>query len=183
MFLAVDWTDIRQYRILKASVPLRGRSVPILFAAYRKWEFRRSQNTFEEAFFRLPAALLPPGTQAVIVADRDFARTELLGALQELGLSYVMRPRLKVWFCSERYEGRLDDLPIRPGRHKDLGFGQHRKTRPLCQRVIFWWKANHKAPWFLGTDLPWGWRKVCSAYGLRMMIEELFRDRKDLRYG
>lgn len=36
LFVALDWTDLHQYKVLKASVPLHGRSVPILFAAYRK---------------------------------------------------------------------------------------------------------------------------------------------------
>jgi hypothetical protein len=29
----------------------------------------------------------------------------------------------------------------------------------------------------------WGWRKVVGAYGLRMSIEELFRDEKNVRFG
>lgn len=181
--VTVDWTDIGSYKVLVASVPLRGRSVPILFAAYRKWEFHKSQNAFEEGFFELLRALLPQGAQVVIVADRGFARTELFRTLQGLSLSYVMRLSLKVWFHSQQYCGRLDDLPIRPRTHKDLGFGRYRKTRPVCQRVVFWWKAHQDEPSFLGTDLDWGWRKVCGIYQLRMHIEELFRDQKNLRYG
>ena len=183
LFVAVDWTDIRSYKVLKASVPLGGRSVPILFAAYRKWEVHRSQNAFEEGLFRLLAALLPCGVQVVILADRGFARTELFGVLQQLALSYVIRLPLNVHFSSERYQGRLDDLPIRPGTHKDLGFGRYRKSDPVDQRVVFWWKLHQQEPWFLGTDLDWGWRKVCDGYALRMKIEELFRDHKNLRYG
>lgn len=183
LFVAVDWTDIREYKVLKASVPLGGRSVPILFAAYRKWELFKSQNAFEEGFFRLLKLLLPVRCQAVVLADRGLGRTELLRTLQELGLSYVIRVRLAVWFASEQYCGRLDDLAIRPRTHKDLGFGRYRKSKPLEQRIIFWWKPKHKEGWFLGTDLDWGWRKVCAAYGLRMQIEELFRDEKNLRYG
>jgi hypothetical protein len=183
LFVAVDWTDVREYKVLKASVPLGGRSVPILFAAYRKWEVFKSQNAFEEGFFRLLKALLPPRCHVVVLADAGFARTELMRTLQELGLSYVIRVRLSVWFASDRYCGRLDDLPIRPRSHKDLGFGRYRKSKPVEQRIIFWWKPKHKEGWFLGTDLDWGWRKVCAAYGLRMQIEELFRDHKNLRYG
>jgi hypothetical protein len=65
----------------------------------------------------------------------------------------------------------------------DGGFGRYRKTRPVCQRVVFWWKAHQDEPWFLGTDLDCDWRKVCGIYQLRMHIEELFRDQKNLRYG
>jgi hypothetical protein len=127
LFVAVDWTDIRQYKVLKASVPFCGRSVPVLFAAYRKWEVRKSQNTFEEGFFRLLGALLPEGTEAIVVADRGFGRTELARTLQELGLHYVIRLTPKVMFRSEKWDGELDLVAIRPGTHRDLGFGLYRK--------------------------------------------------------
>jgi len=77
LFVAVDWVGVRQYRLLRAAVPLAGRSVPILFAAYRKWEVNKSQNAFEEGFFRLLAALLPDGVEVVVLADRGFGRAEL----------------------------------------------------------------------------------------------------------
>ncbi len=61
--VTVDWTDIGPYKVLAASVPLGGRSLPVLFAAYRKWQFYKSQNTFEKGFFELLAALMPKGVQ------------------------------------------------------------------------------------------------------------------------
>lgn len=119
----------------------------------------------------------------VILADRGFARTELFRTLQQLGLSYVIRLTPKVMFRSQKWHGELDLLPIRPATHKDLGFGLYRKDRPAEQRVVMWWKASEKEAWFLATDLRWGWRKVACAFKLRMSIEELFRDEKNIRYG
>jgi hypothetical protein len=46
-----------------------------------------------------------------------------------------------------------------------------------------WWKSGEKERWFLATDLDWGWRKVGGAFQLRMSVEELFRDEKNLRFG
>jgi len=51
------------------------------------------------------------------------------------------------------------------------------------QRVIVYWRRPHKDRWFVVTNLDWGWRKVSGAFRLRMKIEELFRDEKNLRYG
>ncbi len=48
-------------------MPLRGRSIPILFAAYEKWKLFKSQNALEEGFFRLLKDLCPAHTQVVIV--------------------------------------------------------------------------------------------------------------------
>ena len=62
--------DIGKYKVLKAAVPIRGRAVPILFAAYPKWKLKKSQNQFEEAFFDLLSKLLPARAWTIIVADR-----------------------------------------------------------------------------------------------------------------
>jgi len=183
LLVAVDWVDIGPYRALRAAVPLTGRSVPVLFAAYRKWELWRSQNAFEEGFLRLMATMVPAGAQVVVIADRGFGRTQLCRTLQELGLGYIIRVRPDVWFSSPHWRGSLEELPVSWGIHKDLGFGRYRKTDPVLQRVIVHWKAHQKEPWFLATSLGWSWRKVAAAFALRMSIEELFRDEKNMRYG
>ncbi len=49
--------------------------------------------------------------------------------------------------------------------------------------MLIYWKKKQKEPWLLATDLEWGWRQIVSVFALRMMIEELFRDEKNIRYG
>lgn len=183
LFVAVDWVDIGKYKVLRAAVPLRGRSVPILFGAYRKWRFYKSQNNLEEGLLRLLAALLSGKTQVVIIADRGFGRAELARTLQEIGFGYVIRVNSQVAFRSRRYSGRLDELGIRSGMRRDLGFGLFRKMRPVTQRVLMYWGKRKAEPWFLATNLEWGWKKILFAYSRRMSIEELFRDEKNIRYG
>ena len=183
LVVAVDWTDIRQYKVLCGAVPLRGRSIPVLFAAYEKWKLFKSQNALEEGFFRLLKSLCPAHTQVVIIADRGFARTELARTLQEIGLDYVIRVSGKVIFLSQRHQGRLDHLHLRAGRRRDLGFGRYRRHKPLWQRVLVYWGKKQKEPWFLVTNLTWGWQHLVGVFRQRMLIEELFRDEKNLRYG
>ena len=181
--VAVDWVDVRSYKVLRAAVPLRGRSVPIAFASCSAWNFYRSQNAFEEGFFILLKTLLPRGTEAVIIADRGFARTELARKLDELELSYVIRVRRDVYFESKRFCGLLGVLELFPGEHADLGFGFYREEEPVIRRVVAYWGRRQGEPWLLGTNLKWGWRKIVGAFRRRMMIEELFRDEKNIRYG
>jgi hypothetical protein len=183
LFVLVDWVDVRSYKVLVAAVPIRGRSVPVLFAAYEKWRLRKSQNAFEEGFFTLLRALLPKKVQAVVVADRGFHRAELAKHLQATGLCYVIRVNGTTHFASERHAGRLDGIRLRQGEHIDLEVGAYSKSRPVRQRVIVHWKKHHDEPWFLATDLDWGWRYVVATYALRMHIEQLFRDEKNLRFG
>ena len=183
LFVLVDWVDVTCYKVLVAAVPIRGRSVPVLFAAYPKWKLSKSQNAFEEGFFTLLQALLPAKAQAVVVADRGFHRAELAKHLQATGLGYVIRVNGRTYFASERHAGRLDGVRLRPGEHVDLEFGAYRKSRPVRQRVIVCWKKHYDEQWFLATDLDWGWRHVVATYALRMHIEQLFRDEKNLRFG
>lgn len=183
LFVLLDWVDIGSYKVLVAGVPIRGRCVPVLFAAYRKWRLCRSQNAFEEGFLTLLRALLPAKVLAVVVADCGFHRAELARHLQTTGLGYVIRVNGKTHFATDTHTGRLDGVRLRPGQHADLGFGAYRKSQPVRQRVVVYWKMHYDEPWFLATDLDWGWKQVVAAYALRMHVEQLFRDEKNLRFG
>jgi hypothetical protein len=183
LLVAVDWVDIRGYKVLRAAVPLRGRSVPIMFAAYYPRKLFKSQNALEEGFLTLLKSLLPEKCQAVVIADRGFARAELARKLGELGLDHIIRVGSKVRFESTVYTGLLKDLELLPGEHLDLKTGCYREEAPVKRRVLAYWGRGHEESWLLGTNLDWGWRRLTAAFERRMMIEELFRDEKNLRYG
>ena len=91
LVVAVDRVDVGRFEVLKAAVPLGGRAVPILFAAYPKWRLKRGQDRFEEAFLDLLSGLPPAGSWTIIVADRGFARAELVTKLGELEMNRVIR--------------------------------------------------------------------------------------------
>jgi hypothetical protein len=183
LVIAVDWVDVGPYKVLKAAVPLRGRAVPILFAVYPKWKLWKSQNSFEEGFFRLLATLLPAKTWAIVVADAGFPRADLVPVFSELGMNHVIRANTGACFSSDRFGGRLFEHGVKEGGHRDLGWGRYTKTRPVERRVIVRWERGYEDPLVLGTDLLWNWRKVVEVFKRRMMIEELFRDEKNIRYG
>ena len=183
LVVAVDWVDIGKYKVLKAAVPVRGRAAPILFAVYPKWRLKKSQNAFEEAFFELLRTLVPARTWTIIVADRGFARAELVGCLRELGMNHVIRVNAKVRFVSDRFDDLLSRHGVRQGGHRDLGFGRYTARWPVERRVIVRWERGYEGPLVIGTDLMWNWRKVVEVFKRRMSIEELFRDEKNIRYG
>lgn len=183
LVVAVDWVDIGKYKVLKAAVPIRGRAVPILFAAYPKWRLKKSQNAFEEAFFELLATLLPARTWTIIVADRGFARAELVGLLRDLRMNHVIRVSSGATFRSKDFSERLSAHGVKEGGHRVLGWGRYTKTCPVQRRVVVTWERGHEEPLVLGTDLSWNWRKVVEVFKRRMSIEELFRDEKNIRYG
>ena len=117
------------------------------------------------------------------MADRGFARAELVGCLRKLGMNHVIRVNAKVRFVSDRFDGLLSQHGVRPGGHRDLGFGRYTARWPVDRRVIVRWERGYEEPVILGTDLMWNWRKVVEVFKRRMSIEELFRDEKNIRYG
>jgi len=183
LIINVDWVDIRQDHVLRAAVPLRGRSLPILFAAYRTEDLHRSRNTLEDAFFVLLKSLLPKGVEAVIVADRGFTRASLARHLQEIGLDYVIRLSRGAMFTAKGKTFRMPGTRLTPGGHIDWGWGRYCKSRPVEQRIVGYWKRKRSEAWILATNLDGSWRRIVEIYRLRMKIEQLFRDEKNARFG
>ena len=180
--VAVDWVYIRDKCILRAAMPFQGRSIPIMAAVYRKGFLRKSQNAFEETFFEVLRDVLE-GLDATVVADRGFGRADLARFLQRIGFSYVIRLTSGAYFDGERYCGKLSELKLEPGSGYDLGWGLYTKTRPVRQRLIFYWRRREKEPWLLATNLKKDIERVAFIFSRRMSIEELFRDEKNLRWG
>jgi hypothetical protein len=112
LLVALGWVGIGPHKVLKAAVPVRGRAVPVLFAAYRKWQVRKGHSAFDEGLLCLPATMVPAGVQVVVPADRGFHRAGLARRLQQPGVSYVTRISTRVTFSSPVYSGRPEDLRV-----------------------------------------------------------------------
>jgi hypothetical protein len=68
---ACDWTKVRQWPVLSASVIYRGRALPILWAVLDPRQLHKSLNSFEHGFFTVLAHLLgQPGSDANSCAGR-----------------------------------------------------------------------------------------------------------------
>ena len=187
LVVSLDWTDLREFKVLMASADIRGRSVPLVWATYRKWEFYRSQNNLEEGLLRRLKTLLPAGTRVILLADRGFGRTELARTCQALGFHYLIRINPDVWVDCERYRGNLQDYPVRRGMARVLEGVRYRKHDPVEQNVVIRWKGRlpkHRDEcWFLMTDLSGRAEGLSDLYARRMRVEQLFRDDKNRRNG
>lgn len=187
LLVAFDWTDIRGFCTLMASVAFKGRSVPLAWATYQKWELAKSQNNLEEGLLRVLRSMLPASARVILLADRAFGRTELGRVCQELGFHYVIRIRPDVWIEGTEWTGVLARLPVEKGQCRLLRNVLYRKETPLRQHVVVRWKEHlpkHRdEPWYLMTDLDRDPRALSELYGRRMTVEELFRDDKNKRNG
>jgi Transposase DDE domain len=154
------------------------------------------------------AAVIPSDCKPVIVTDAGF-RTPWFDAVAALGWDFIGRirdttkvltthgwisskrlhrlaagqPRDFEWVWLPRYKPRpyrlvLSSSPKIKGRKRRTRSGAvgHRTTDIKSSSAA-------REPWLLVTSLSCGCRAVLRAYGLRMQIEQSFRDAKNHRHG
>lgn len=175
--IAMDWTDLGRYMLLKASLVFQKRALPIAWHHVWKWVYDRSQNDEEEQFIeRLAEAV---GDRPwVLVADAGFGRTELFRRLNRRGIAYVIRVSGAAWVEHQWYTGRIDSIPRRPGRGRIYCRVAYRKQRPVTVNLAVKHKEPAPAPWYLVTNQTLPAYQVAKLYAQRMGIEEGIRDCK-----
>jgi hypothetical protein len=189
LLVAFDWTDLRQFQTLMASVVFKGRSVPLCWASCARhvYDGHRSRNAFEESLLLVLRSMVPAGRRVILLADRGFGRTELARFCQDHGLDYVIRIKPHVCVRCASYTGKLLDYPVHKGVCRLLKSVAYRSHHGVTQNVVVRWvrglPARRDECWFLMTSLDAGPARVSTLYGRRMTIEELFRDAKNKRNG
>src|SRR5437868_14212428 len=93
LLISFDWTDIRGFQTLMASVAFKGRSIPVCWASCNRhvYDGHRSRNAFEESLLLTLRSMIPQQVKVILLADRGFGRTELARFCQKYGFSYVIR--------------------------------------------------------------------------------------------
>ena|SRR6201996_4093441 len=189
LLIAVDWVDIKGFQTLMASVVLKGRSTPIAWASTTNhvYDGHRSRNAFEESLLLVLRAMIPRQIKVVILADRGFGRTALATFCQRQGFGYIIRIQPKVTVRLIGFHGQLLDYPVYKGIAKVLRRVSYRSDDAVTQSVVVHWRRNlpkkRDECWFLMTDQTGAAVQLCRIYGMRMTIEQLFRDDKSKRNG
>lgn len=181
--ISCDWTKVRDWPVLVASLVYRGRSIPLLWAVLDPKKLSRSWNAFENGFFALLSRLLPSQVEAIVLLDRGFKRVSLLKHLDRCGLLYVVRSGGNTWVKHSCYEGEMNQLIQKRNQIMDLPQAWIRKEKPYQTRVVAVWDAGQKEPWIIVTNIPDTKRQVIMWYGKRFQVEETFRDQKSHRFG
>jgi len=189
LLISFDWTDIKNFQTLVASVVFKGRSTPICWASCPKhvYDGHRSRNAFEESLLLVLRSMIPRPVRVILLADRGFGRTELARFCQNHNFSYVIRIQPNVHVQSDGFTGKLMDYPIHKGICKLLRSVAYRQHDPVTQNIVIRWVRDlpprRDECWFLMSDLRAGAAQISRLYGRRMTIEELFRDHKNKRNG
>jgi hypothetical protein len=189
LLVALDWVDIKGFQTLMAAVVLRGRSIPIAWASTTNhvYDGHRSRNAFEESLLLVLRDMIPQTIKVIILADRGFGRTALATFCQRHGFGYVIRIQPSVTVRFHGFCGKLLDYPVYKGIAKVLKRVSYRSDGAVVQNVVVHWRRNlpqkRDECWFLMNDQKGTAHQLCTLYGQRMTIEQLFRDDKSKRNG
>jgi hypothetical protein len=175
--IALDWTDLGDYMLLKASLIFRKRSVPVAWRCVWKEQYEKSQNDEEEKL--MEQLIHAVGKRSwVLLADRGFGRADFFRWLDERGVKFVIRVSGNAWIEHQWFTGTIDNIPRRAGRGWMYKAAWYRRKSPVLVNVACHHKEPAPAPWYLVTNIDTTARKVASLYSKRMGIEEGIRDCK-----
>jgi hypothetical protein len=164
--------------LARLALVYRGRALPVswtvLVSNSAMVKLQDDQSILQEA-----AALLPPGCQVVLLADRGFADRKLMGRLRELGWRWRIRVKCSVW------------VYYADGRHVKVGRLIPAKGQALFLHQV-WLTQQRFGPVYLAlahAQTPDGYEKwatlcdeptdlhTCDEYGLRFNIENFLDDK------
>lgn len=206
--VAIDWTagGGPQHYILSAQLCCEGRSLPLYHQVFPKQHV--GNQRLHKPFLSELAAVIPDKCRPIIITDAGF-RTPWFDAVAAFGWDFIGRirdttkvftqqgwipvkslhvsaktkPRDFGWMWLPRYHPREYRLVL---SKRPRSKGRKRKTRSgdKGQRTTDI-KASAAAnePWLLATSLSCNCKFVLHTYGMRMQIEQSFRDAKNHRHG
>lgn len=172
-----------RWEVLWASIPFRGRALPIAFRLFTYAALSEdpegSRNKLEEAFIRQVVAILPQAPPALFLFDRGYARVSLIKLLDELGVRYVVRTRKEVWIqYGAHFSGLLGTIPVSKGALLWWPHIRYQQSERYPTNLAIARNATAPEPWYLLTNLARADTTVYW-YERRFRCEELFRDLKD----
>jgi hypothetical protein len=189
--LILDETPGRgSLRCLRVSAGYRGRAVPLAWACYREGEMPQRMPQMIWRLLRRVARCLPPGTPAVLVADRGLSWPAVLDCCRQLGWHYVLRVQGTTRVRVERADARgrvreveARSLARRPG---DRWSGRVRAFKKAGWRDVHFTAVRAGGcaePWLLVSDRPGGPSRHVRRYAQRAWCEQTHRDDKSQAFS
>lgn len=176
IIVAVDRTEWKHANYLYAAISYRGRAIPI---AVMLLSGPKATNVGELRQLLAQVALgVPPGTQVIIVGDREFGNIPAIRAISKCGWDYCLRFK-KDTSMRDVHGNRWRADTCFPKRGSssltpDLWVTGH-TYGPVNVATI--WDHREDEPWMLVSNLPVA--QLRQVYRRRMRIEEMFSDFKE----
>lgn len=205
--ILIDWTGIDpRFGVLSATLSFRGRALPLFSRTFPKK--RKSSPLAEREFLETLVQVIPARCKPILVTDAGFL-FKWFDAVRGHGWDFIGRLRNRMFFrlgqqwvsLAEVYglAGRKPHdlgtvcVPRRQSRQYRIVLSQRRKLKgrkkigrnglPRRSTADRQRRDAAREPWVLITSLSDPARVVVDAYGMRMQIEQSFRDIKSHRHG
>src|SRR3954471_10375469 len=205
--VVVDWTQLDSgHYVLSAQLCCDGRALPLYNRVYPRSKL--GNPLAQRKFLRAFAAIVPIDCRPIIITDAGF-RSPWFDAVTGLGWDFIGRIRNTTKVHTEHgwiAVKRLHELA--GNRSRDLGWLRMRRGMPREYRLVLSElrklkgrkrmtlkgvpgrntqdrksSSGAREPWLLATSLSSGAKAIVRTYGLRMQIEQSFRDAKNHRNG
>ncbi|MGB3748501.1 IS4 family transposase [Rhodanobacter sp. UC4437_H4] len=214
--IVIDWSDLkadRSWHLLRAAIPVGGRSLPILDMVFPGGQ--QGSPKAEKQFLQRLAHVLPHDVCPILVTDAGF-RGPWFRAVEAMGWQWLGRLRNTTYLKPTEVSNEPAQwVPCKAmyvlatRKPRDFGAMEVARGKPLTARVVLHAKppkgrkhrnrqgvparnANSRKnaqresePWLLvaSPSLALSARQLIALYGRRMQIELSFRDLKSHRYG
>ena len=179
--LLVDETKLGdRIGVMMVSLAFEQRAIPLIWCCYianskADYPAQGQVNLITDLIQRVMAAL-PQGCQPLLEADRGIGNSSnLMRAMNELGMSYLFRVKKGSVFTSRRGKQQKLHQLVKMGESKTLVgwiFTQERQTKAFVHLI---WEAGQKEPWCLVSNDA---TIQGHDYAQRVWQEESFRDLK-----
>ncbi len=210
--ILIDWVNVGfRYDVFVAALPVDGRALPIYAAVYVR-AFNNTPLAHQRGLDDLQL-ILPKNCQPILITDAGFsanwirqvqakgwryiARVRFIVQVRFIKGSWartgwIYNKHLHSWANEEVQDlGPADIVKTKPLRtHLMLSRARVKKGRvkkgargrKLLRKEETKHRVRESEPWLLATNLP-NVEEVMRLYGLRMQIEEAFRELKSYRFG
>ena len=178
LYVALDTSMLwNTYCMVRLSVIYRGRAVPLVWCVLEHGSATVAYDVYK-ALLDKANTLVPFACKVVLLADRGFADTELMGHLKRLGWHFRLRIKSNFWiYCPGHGGFQVRDIALACGQAqfwhgvcvttKRFGSVHLAVARPLASDEY----------WYVISDEPTDVQSL-QEYGLRFDIEENFLDDK-----
>lgn len=214
--IVIDWSDLKpdkSWGLLRAAVPVGGRTLPILDMVFPGSQAGSPQA--EKTFLQRLRQVVPEGATPILVTDAGY-RAPWFRAVSALGWHWLGRVRHRTLVKPVQVHGEDDWVPSRAlyalldgYGTRDMGLMDTVRSQPWPSRVVIHRQPNkgrkhrnlngvparttssrkvaarHREPWLLVASpaLQLSARQLVRLYARRMQIEQSFRDLKSHHYG
>lgn len=183
----IDWTDFDaddQTTCALHLVTTHGRATPLLWKTVLKKDLKGHQFQLENDLLDRLQACVPREIPLTLLADRGFGSQLRYDYLDAMGWDYIIRFREDILVeCDGVCQPARAWLHAN-GRARKLAEAQVTADKAAVGAVVVVYDRKMKDAWCLATSrTELTATEVTALYGRRFLIEETFRDAKDLRFG